>query len=376
MELNYLQMGGFIMHDQEPVEIDQINRYIAEISSADNVEKYCSLHPNIIPWYKTQNYLSEYLNSSNFIHLTYKTLKFPILCHSEKNSQDIQHLEKNNVITCYYWWHGMVARDWFRHWQHHNQLSVRNKSNENFRFLVYGRDTTGSRQYRTKVIDRLKKHQQLVNYNWSQDFRCPTLSAHISVEDANNSAIHVILETLFDTEKIYLTEKVFKPMVMCQPFILFAPPKSLQYLRDYGFKSFNGIWSEDYDLINDATVRKQTILDLVDSLAAIPGKQFHELYQELLPIVEHNKKHFYSNEFQDVLWNELQRNCSEALQKQQELSEQHYGGSWFYYLNQLLTEHPVSLTEYWKSSIHDLLKHNKINRAQLINTYPDLLKII
>ena len=373
---NLMSMGAFIMHDQEPFSISQLLQYLDDVTSDEKFEEFKSQRPLSTGRYQTYHSLGKHLNPFEILHLTTNTTKFPIFCHSEKNSKDIDQLKDNNVIPCYYWWHGMIARDWYRHWEHHNALNVHNKASTANRFLIYSRAFDGTREYRRDIINHLQRHSNLVNYNWNNDARCATLSATIDIADANNSAIHLVAETLFDTDKIYLTEKVFKPMVMSQPFILFAPPGSLQYLRDYGFKTFDTFWSEDYDLINNSTERRKTILHLIDSLAAMPQNQFRELYQELLPIVEHNRQRFYSNEFQQDLWNELQRNCSDALQKQQELSEQHYGGSWFYYLNQFLTKNPVPLTDYWKSLIHSLLEHNKIDRVRLLKEYPTLARFI
>jgi hypothetical protein len=267
----------------------------------------------------------------------------------------------------------MIARDWFRHWYRHNDLQVRNKANEIYRFLIYSRDFTGTREYRTQVIDHLKNYQHQVNYNWNQDYRCPTMSAAIDISDANNSAIHLVAETLFDTEKIYLTEKVFKPMVMCQPFVLFGPPNSLQYLRDYGFKTFDAFWSEDYDLIVNAKDRQCAILNLVDSIAAMPAEQFENLYQELLPIIEHNRNHFYSTKFQDILWDELQKNCSEALLKQQELSEQLPGGTWAYVVNQIF-ERTQCFPERWQNNLDYFINNNHIDVEKFKSTYPKLFK--
>lgn len=371
-----MSMGAFIMHDQEPFELSQLSQYLIDVTSDTTFNELKTNRPLSAGRYQTYNAIGNQLTPIEALHLTTNTTKFPIICHSEKNSPDIQELNNNNVITCYYWWHGMVARDWYRHWEKHNNLNVRNKADSMYRFLIYSRAFDGTRNYRTQVINHLSMYKDLVNYNWANDVKCSTLSATIDVADANNSAIHLVAETLFNTEKIYLTEKVFKPMVMCQPFIVFAAPGSLEYLRDYGFKTFAQFWPEDYDSIVDPNERMSFILNLIDSLAAMPNAQFEELYLDILPVLEHNRQHFYSTEFQTMLWDELQKNCSDALQKQQELSEQHYGGSWFYYLNQFLTKHPMPLTEYWKSLIHNLIEHNKIDCVRLINTYPNLSKFI
>lgn len=371
-----LQQGVFIMHDQEPFEVKNIQNYITKMEDIKFVEALTNKHPDREFQYLEHHRLFQVLTPEVVIHLSNRTLKFPIICHSEKNSQDVKWLEKNNIVTCYYWWHGMVARDWFRHYERHNSLNVVNKADSKYRFLIYSRDSTGTRQYRKNVINSLRPYKDLINYNWDNEPRDPTLSASIDITDATNSAIHIVAETLFDTEKIYLTEKVFKPMVMSQPFILLAPPKSLQYLRDYGFKTFNNVWNEDYDLVVDSKTRKKLVLNLVNDLLLMSAQQFRNLYKELLPIIDYNRRRFFSKEFQELLWEELERNCSESLAKQQGLTEQIYGGSWIYYLNQLLSIPNIKLDSRWSDILNDLLCRNILEKSKLDINYPNLSKII
>lgn len=369
--------GSFLMHDQEPFDIANVDYLYGHLINDNTLKEFAKKNSEHAYMYDIFKKLFDEVNNDislvEFSSLLIRTIKIPIICHSEKNSRDIKELENNHWISCYYWYHGMIARDWFRHWERNNDLQVQNKANKKYKFLIYSREFTGTRKYREKIIEHLKKHQAQVNYNWDCNYRCPTLSATIDINDANNSAIQLVAETLFDTEKIYLTEKVFKPMVMCQPFILFGPPKSLQYLRDYGFKTFSDFWSEDYDLIDNASDRKQKILNLVDSLAALPAEQFKELYQDLLPIIDHNRKHFYSKEFQDLLWNELQKNCSEALLKQQELSEQLPGGNWMYYVNQIF-ERTGYYSDRWHTNLNYFVEHNNVSVEKFKLTYPKLFE--
>lgn len=369
--------GGFLMHDQEPFSLSEISNLRSKIQDVSYLEQLKKQYPDSVPYFNGLHDVAKYTDDICFSYYVVKSTKVPIICHSEKNSQDIKkltHGNQANWIDCYYWWHGMIARDWFRHWEKHNDLQVTNKSDAQYRFLIYSRDSSGSRMYRKAVINHLRSHQAMVNYNWNYDFRCATLSATIDVPDANNSAIHLVAETLFDTEKIYLTEKVFKPMVMCQPFIIFAPPKSLEYLRSYGFRTFDKFWSEDYDLIVNSEDRRIAISRLIDSLASIETKEFNQLYQEMLPVIDYNRKYFYSQDFQNLLWNELQKNCSEALQKQQELSEQLPGGTYLYCINKIIESHSY-VNETWRYTIPNLVEQCNI-KEQVIKTYPKLKEFI
>ena len=90
-------------------------------------------------------------------------------------------------------------------------------------------------------------------------------SAEINVEELtpwNTSFLHVVSETVWQ-DKIHFTEKVFKPIVMHQPFVVLQAPGSLEYLRSYGFKTFGDFWDESYDRIVDPVLRMQAVADIV-----------------------------------------------------------------------------------------------------------------
>jgi pimeloyl-ACP methyl ester carboxylesterase len=69
-----------------------------------------------------------------------------------------------------------------------------------------------------------------------------------------------VAETVFN-QKVHLTEKIFKPIVMLQPFIVFAGPGSLKYLQSYGFQTFSAIWDESYDEEVDSSTRLEKIIN-------------------------------------------------------------------------------------------------------------------
>ena len=120
-------------------------------------------------------------------------------------------------------------------------------------------------------------------------------SADFEIEDYATTDIEVILETLFDDDRLHLTEKTLRAIAMGKPFILVSTHGSLQYIRDYGFKTFDSVWNEDYDKITDPTQRLCSIVALMKDIStwdahtrSIKMKQAHE-------ISDYNKKLFFSS---------------------------------------------------------------------------------
>ena len=119
----------------------------------------------------------------------------------------------------------------------------------------------------------------------------------------NNSYAEIISETVFefainpakkDTDYLIFSEKIFKPIYCCQPFILSGNPFSLKKLKEFGFKTFDKWWDESYDNIVDNSERILAVYKLVKSLVSKTNEEWDELNKKLLPILEYNREHLLS----------------------------------------------------------------------------------
>jgi hypothetical protein len=102
------------------------------------------------------------------------------------------------------------------------------------------------------------------------------------------SFIDIVNETRFAQPTANFSEKVFQSIQYMTPFILVAPPKTLEYVRSMGFKTFNEFWDESYDDELDHGERLAKIFKLIDKLFAMSNQEQRDLYDELVPILEHN----------------------------------------------------------------------------------------
>lgn len=356
-------IGRTIMHDQEPVLFYFLNNtYIEEMRGFENSLGY-------------QQFI-ERANQSQIFASEIATARVPIFCHSELNSKEVQELGQNMFVPCYYWWHGMIARDWFRHWQYYPELQVRDKSHASYRFLLYARGQDGTRMYRRQVVKSLDQYRRQIKYHWDSESQVSSeYSAKIDIADACDSAIHIVAETIFNDSKIHLTEKVFKPMVMSQPFVLYAGPGSLSYLRDYGFKTFDGIWDESYDQETDHRSRFLKITELVKKLCDLPQDEFSEIYKKTLPIVDHNRERFFSHGFQQFLMQEMHNNYADALIKQRDLQQQHPGGQWFHMLDRLRLDDIEIPSPFLQRTRSVLQSPLLTDRKDILRRYPELLSL-
>jgi hypothetical protein len=125
--------------------------------------------------------------------------------------------------------------------------------------------------------------------------------------EAADSLIYVPTETVYFGQRQHLTEKTFKAIALEMPFVLVAPAHSLQYLREYGFRTFAPYIDETYDTIADPVKRIEAVTQILLEIQARSAAAKIQLWQDLLPIVEHNYRHFYRGGFRDVLEAELKQ---------------------------------------------------------------------
>lgn len=104
-----------------------------------------------------------------------------------------------------------------------------------------------------------------------------------------NSWFTIITETTTtDNDNcVMITEKTFKPILSCHPFIIWGNRNLLRYLRDLGFRTFSDIWDESYDARHDF-YRLERIIDTIKSIKGIDDRM--EWFKRCEDIVCHNQE--------------------------------------------------------------------------------------
>jgi len=106
-----------------------------------------------------------------------------------------------------------------------------------------------------------------------------------------NSYCHIVLETHFDADQsggTFLTEKTFKPIKHAQMFFVVGPPGSLQLLRDMGYRTFDHVLDNSYDLELNNTHRWRKLCHaIVQAQRNLP-----DLFARARLDIEHNQQLF------------------------------------------------------------------------------------
>jgi hypothetical protein len=316
--------------DQEPLIKEFINSFILYFI-ADNsltmtkqeILKFIS-HHNIIP-------------------------KEPVaICVSEKSNLVDQIAKLANLRIVYYFFHGFAALDWYRGFYalNYNKQVIKEYD---YDFVSFNRIVITDRSYRCYFVSKLTEKSLLKNgqisfgidpqenSTWQDEIANSTTKLSQKAIDhiklhlpstpmiidnehilgsasaniprcINDSFWHIVTETVFYYDKLHLTEKIFKPIVMKQPFMLLGAPGNLAYLKSYGFKTFEDIIDESYDTIVDNDQRVEAVVAQIAWYCALTAEEKQAVIEAIAPIVEYNFHHFYG-EFKHIITRELLDNC-------------------------------------------------------------------
>ena len=100
----------------------------------------------------------------------------------------------------------------------------------------------------------------------------------------------VVTETFFSGTTFFPTEKITRPLLCKNPFIVHGPIGYLKHLRSLGFKTFSKYWSEDYDHLQGYSRCKE----MYNVICHISKMDVDSVYQDMLPILQHNREHLLS----------------------------------------------------------------------------------
>ena len=261
-----------------------------------------------------------------------------------KQSAEIARGSTTKVKSWYYFSHALIALDWYRQYRFYTIDDLIKCRTFDHNFITQNRLVDGARNYRLVLMSELEEHgltkDALVSYTRYQEDTKHVLpgnklakikqycsvskrfdepgdvinnqSMHINVSTHLSSFFNLVTETCFYEGFNHLTEKVFRPIVMLQPFVLASTAGSLAYLKRYGFKTFDQWVDESYDTISNPFKRIDAIVRVVDNICSLSKEQQQAMYQEMLPTLIHNREHFY-NGLYSVVYKEMWDNFNNLL---------------------------------------------------------------
>jgi len=125
--------------------------------------------------------------------------------------------------------------------------------------------------------------------------------ARLNVDAHLKSFLNIVTETLYDNDSLFISEKTYKPIYLCQPFIVFGNPFTLNKLHELGYKTFSNWWDESYDTETDLKKRFNKIVKVMETISELNLDELKELKNEMQDVIVHNYLNFFkNNEIRDL----------------------------------------------------------------------------
>ena len=109
----------------------------------------------------------------------------------------------------------------------------------------------------------------------------------------NDTICSIVSETNDNDYEVFMTEKIWKPIIAGHMFVVHGNYLYLQKLREIGFRTFSKYFDESYDLEKDPDKR---ITKLVEVIKQIKSLNTQDLYLNSQALRKHNQETFFNKE--------------------------------------------------------------------------------
>jgi hypothetical protein len=121
----------------------------------------------------------------------------------------------------------------------------------------------------------------------------------------NTALLTVVSESQYSEEYGIITEKTFNAIVAGTPFLMCAHRLALEHIRHYGFQTYNYIFDETYDELDNVVRTK----DMVDSnwrftQEPISTVEMQKIFEDCQGLINFNRDYFF-DQFGNQLIDEL-----------------------------------------------------------------------
>lgn len=204
-------------------------------------------------------------------------------------------------------WTGGVSWFWSHMYHKHKDKKYTfDHSQKKYDFLYLNKNP---RRHRVKMFEKLsntgtlqkslytywpdKKLPREYELPWAQEYPRYGMDQDIYERPYNDTACSIVSETNDNDTEIFMTEKIWKPIIAQHIFIVHGNYLYLQRLREMGFRTFNNYFEEVYDLDRDPNIRINTIADVCDRLIDAP---WQDIYLQTKALRQYNYDNFFNKE--------------------------------------------------------------------------------
>ncbi len=117
---------------------------------------------------------------------------------------------------------------------------------------------------------------------------------------------NIITETSFENNSLNLTEKSFKALANCHPFLIIGDCGSNQYLHSLGFYPYDDLIDYKFDSIIDNHSRLNAVLNEIKKIHSFGKDYIIRWYMKNLQKIKKNKERFFEFSFAKMIDDTIQ----------------------------------------------------------------------
>ena len=257
-------------------------------------------------------YQAELLKRARLLHS--QGFKF-IMASPWESHENIQtgNIQPNSIEVESFNWTGGVSWFWwymydkhlnnkfkFTHdhfgsyWYKKHDFLYLNKQSRNHRVILYNKllkeNVLSNSIYTNWPTRKLPAEHELP---WAQDYPQYGLDQDIYEQPYVDTVCSIVSETNDNDTDVFMTEKIWKPIIAQHVFVVHGNHLYLQKLREIGFKTFGSYFDESYDLERDRNKKIDAIVSLCKDLKT---KEWQDIYRQTISLRQHNYDTFFNKE--------------------------------------------------------------------------------
>ena len=132
--------------------------------------------------------------------------------------------------------------------------------------------------------------ENVLNISFDNRNLIDNLGIDFDIDFHKKTFVSVVSESRVESDLIFFSEKIFKPIYALQPFILISSQNSLNKLREFGFKTFDKWWDESYDSCINANERIKKIKKILIDICNKSDEELQIMLIEMEDVLIHNYK--------------------------------------------------------------------------------------
>lgn len=151
-----------------------------------------------------------------------------------------------------------------------------------------------------KRTPKSKLDKQTFNILDVADLKTENPNYYVPFKPCQKSFVYIATETLIDNQRMFFSEKVYKPIAIGMPFMTLGNPGTLQVLKNLGYKTFDNYFNEDYDKDIDIKERIKIIVDNLNLYKDKPDSELEKIRNQTKETCIHNLRRYKKQQKQQI----------------------------------------------------------------------------